>query len=181
MIILGIDPGSRVSGYCVLQKKGRQFEVLDSGVLRFAKKEEAQSRILQTQEAADALAVKFRPHVVAIEKLIFAKNPHSLLRLAEVRGVLLSSFIRHCSPLEICEYAPNVVKSTVAGYGHASKEMLQGFLNQVLGKREYKTHDESDATAIALCCGILGRQQKSLGGAGKRSLGSQLQHKLRVV
>lgn len=150
MLVLGIDPGSINTGWALLKTEGNKVHYVSSGVLSFDKKQEFLSRLSEIKIKMDNLVSELKPDEVSLESLIFVKSPTALIKLAQARGMILSSLVENYAN-KIFEYSPNLVKSTAIGHGHADKESVQKFLNIVLGKREYQTHDESDAVAIALC------------------------------
>ena len=184
MIVLAIDPGSVTAGYALLQKEGRKIHYLASGILKFNGKDEFLHRVKDIYDQTLALIEKHAPDEVALESLIFVKSPQALIKLAQSRGTMLAALSQKYHE-KIFEYSPNLVKQTVTGHGHADKEGIQKFLQQYLGISEFKTHDESDAVAIALCH-LLNRgsilvmpekkkKQKNLGNG----LASALAHKIK--
>lgn len=150
MIVLAIDPGSITAGYALLEKQGRKINYLASGVLNFDGKTEFLHRVKDIYDQTLTLVEKFQPNEIALESLIFVKSPTALIKLAQSRGTMLAALTQTYHQ-KIYEYSPNLVKSTVTGHGHADKEGIQKFLKQYLGLSDFKTHDESDAVAIALC------------------------------
>jgi crossover junction endodeoxyribonuclease RuvC len=150
LIVLAIDPGSVTAGYALLQKDGRKVQYLESGILKFNGKEEFLLRVKSIYEETLSLVEKLQPDEVALESLIFVKSPTALMKLAQSRGAMLAALTQNYQD-KIFEYSPNLVKQTVTGHGHADKEGIQKFLQQYLGISNFKTHDESDAVAIALC------------------------------
>lgn len=185
MIVLAIDPGSVTAGYALLQKEGRKIHYLSSGILKFNGKDEFLHRVKDIYDQTLALIEKHQPDEVALESLIFVKSPTALIKLAQSRGTMLAAISQKYHE-KIFEYSPNLVKQTVTGHGHADKEGIQKFLTQYLGISEFKTHDESDAVAIALCH-LLNRNtialpvQKSNLGRGRRGQGlaASLAHKIK--
>jgi crossover junction endodeoxyribonuclease RuvC len=150
LIVLAIDPGSVTAGYALLQKEGRKIHYIESGILKFNGKDEFLHRVKDIYDQTLALIEKHQPDEVALESLIFVKSPQALIKLAQSRGTMLAALSQKCNE-KIYEYSPNLVKSTVAGHGHADKEGIQKVLLQYFGLSNFKTHDESDAVAIALC------------------------------
>lgn len=154
MIILGIDPGSRKAGYALIECEGRHFKYLDSGTLLLEKEGEFLNRLSKAHEESLELVAKFKPDEIALESLIYVKSPTALIKLAQTRGAMLAAFLGTHKD-KIFEYAPNSVKATVTGHGHADKEGIQRSLQMIFGKAtKFKTHDESDALAIAVCHGL---------------------------
>lgn len=150
MIVLAIDPGSIVAGYALLQKDGRKINYLASGILKFDGGAEFLHRVKDIYGQTLNLIEKYQPDEVALESLIFVKSPQALIKLAQSRGAMLAVLSQKYHQ-RIFEYSPNFVKSTVTGHGHADKEGIQKVLLQYLGLTNFKSHDESDAVAIALC------------------------------
>jgi crossover junction endodeoxyribonuclease RuvC len=150
LIVLAIDPGSITAGFAILQKNGRKIQYIDSGILKFNGDAEFLHRVKDIYDQTLALLSKYRPDQIALESLIFVKSPTALIKLAQARGAMLAALSQTYHE-KIFEYSPNLVKSSVTGHGHADKEGVQKVLAQTLGLKNFKTHDESDAVAIALC------------------------------
>lgn len=150
MIVLAIDPGSVTAGYALLQKEGRKIYYITSGVMKFNSADEFLHRVKDIYEKTFELIEKFSPDEIALESLIYVKSPTALIKLAQSRGAMLAALSQKYHQ-KIFEYSPNLVKSTVSGHGHADKEGIQKVIGQYLGIKVFKTHDESDALAIALC------------------------------
>lgn len=150
MIVLAIDPGSVTAGFALLQKEGRKISYLASGILKFNAQDDFLHRVKDIFEQTQKLLEQYSPDEIALESLIFVKSPTALMKLAQSRGAMLAALTQKYQG-KIHEYSPNLVKSTVAGHGHADKEGIQKILGQYLGIHKFATHDESDALAIALC------------------------------
>jgi crossover junction endodeoxyribonuclease RuvC len=150
MIVLAIDPGSVTAGYALLQQDGRKITYIASGILRFNSADEFLHRVKDIYDQTLELTDKFSPDEIALESLIFVKSPTALIKLAQSRGTMLAALTQKYHQ-KIFEYSPNLVKSTVTGHGHADKEGIQKVIQQYLGISNFKSHDESDAIAIALC------------------------------
>lgn len=158
MIILGIDPGSIQTGFAVIKADGRKASYLASGVLKFDSKTPFLKRMAEIKIKVAELVRDYKPSELALESLIYVKDPKALMKLSQTRGVIISEALAFCGD-KIFEYSPNMVKATVTGHGHADKESVQKTINLVFGAREFTSFDESDALAIALCH-ALSRQQK---------------------
>lgn len=172
MIILGIDPGSRKTGYGLVRFEGRKFSYIDSGVLSFEASDDFIDRIAPIYRAADELGKRTQVDAVAIESLIYTKSVTSLAKLAQARGVILAALSQSYQG-KIFEYAPNLIKSTVTGHGHTDKEGMEKMVGMLLGIKSFKSHDEADALAIALAHGLLQGSKlasKSAPAKNKRSL-----------
>ena len=150
MIILGIDPGSRKAGYALIEVQGRKISYIASGVLKYDHVNEFLERLGMIYQTCDELMNKYQPDEVSIEALIYVKSVDALSKLAQARGAMIAAFSRTRLG-KIFEYAPNAVKSSVTGHGHADKEAIDKAMTMMFGKLSFKTSDESDALAIAVC------------------------------
>jgi len=160
MIILGIDPGSRKAGYALIEVQGRKFKYIASGVLRYDKIDEFVDRLGVIYNSCVELVEKYQPHEISIESLIYVKSVTSLAKLAQARGAMIAGFMKTHQG-RVCEYAPNLIKASVTGHGHASKEGIDKTLNMIFGPLKFKSNDESDALAIALCHALNRGQPKA--------------------
>ncbi len=160
MIILGVDPGSRLLGYGLVEKNGNQIKVVDHGTIELYHKEyknipvdeTTPSRLKEIHLRLSEVIQQYRPQVVAVEKVFFAKNAISALKLGQARGVVLLTAAIH--DLEIYEYSVTEVKSMITGHGRADKEQVAKMLNLMLGARDFATADASDALALAVAHAI---------------------------
>lgn len=185
MIILGIDPGSRKTGFAVIRCVQRKLDYIDSGVLSYAHIKNFFDRLCLIHEEAKSLVERYQPQQVAIESLIYVKSVTSLAKLAQARGAMIAAF-GSTHKEKIFEYSPNLVKSSVSGHGHADKNSVDRALGLLFGKKKYQTHDESDALAIAVChalCSGVHPMMKSGMTTGRRSGGlkSALAHHPSVI
>lgn len=177
MVILGIDPGSRKTGYAVIETEGHRLIYRDSGVLSF------QGEFLQRPRAIyqsmEQIVGNYRPGEIALESLIYVKDVIALAKLAQARGAILAALCT-TSKGNIFEYAPNEVKQTVAGHGHARKENMEHILRRLFKKglegKNFKTHDESDALGLALCHALLQGQPTSRRSKKMGTLGEAFKH-----
>jgi crossover junction endodeoxyribonuclease RuvC len=149
MIILGIDPGTTRAGYGVIQKNAGATNLVTAGILQVPQDGEKAEILEAIRNGIAALCAEHRPDVVALEKLLFAKNRKTALAVAEARGVILVSARE--AGVEIREYFPNEVKMAVTGYGGADKKAVLKMVRLILHVPELKVIDDaSDALAIAL-------------------------------
>ncbi|MCA9519541.1 MAG: crossover junction endodeoxyribonuclease RuvC, partial [Myxococcales bacterium] len=134
--ILGVDPGTRLCGFGVIEPGATRTEIrcLESGVIRVDVKAPLEERLAVIYRELSAVIARIQPGVMAIEQLIFAKNPTSALKLGHARGVALLAAVH--GGLSIHEYLPNAIKKTVSGHGHASKEQVQQMVKLICGLRE---------------------------------------------
>ncbi|HFE51966.1 MAG TPA: crossover junction endodeoxyribonuclease RuvC [Bacteroidetes bacterium] len=148
--VLAIDPGTSTAGYALLDWEAGKAEVLKAGVIRQKPRQALSERLVVLYDRVEELIRTYRPGVLAIEDVFFARNVRSSLKLGEARGVVIVAAARQ--GLEIAEYSPAEVKQAVAGHGAASKEQIQRMVATLLGLTEVpKPSDVADALAIALC------------------------------
>ncbi len=150
MIILGIDPGSRVTGYGLIRANGSKIEALKYGCIKAKATDFASRRYSQIYEGLQEVLQEIRPDQAAIESLFFGKNVKSAIKLGEARGVALLSIGNLDIPVH--EYSPRRVKQAVVGSGAAQKSQVQNMVVKLLGLKEVpKPEDVTDALAIAIC------------------------------
>jgi crossover junction endodeoxyribonuclease RuvC len=149
-IILGIDPGTQVTGYGIIKHLGHGQELIDFGCIRTKKINDAPKRYLAIFEGIESLIKTHQPNAIAVETQFVYKNIQSAMKLGMARGVVLLAAARANIP--IFEYAPRKAKLAVVGNGGASKEQVQKMI-QLLFKLSSlpQPEDASDALALALC------------------------------
>jgi len=148
MNILGIDPGSRNLGYCILSYDGRNYGLIEAGLLKI-KTETLQEQIVELVEGLDLILGSHRVDEVAIEDIFYAYNPKSVLKLAQFRGALSLKILQEIG--YFYEYTPLQVKKALTGNGKAAKEQVAFMVKRLLKiKREIKPLDITDAMAIAI-------------------------------
>ena len=148
--ILGIDPGTQITGYAILEYYFGQSKVETMGVMKLKKFEDHQEKLkeifLQTQELIEI----YKPTELAIEAPFFGKNVQSMLKLGRAQGVAIAAGIT--MGLNITEYSPKKVKQSITGNGNASKEQVAAMLQNILNIRlENEFFDATDALGVALC------------------------------
>jgi crossover junction endodeoxyribonuclease RuvC len=149
-IILGIDPGTRILGYAVLQVLGKKLELLQWGVLDLTKTEPAELRYYKIFHHIMDLLDKHSPDELAIEAPFYGKNVQSMLKLGRAQGLCIAAALSRQIPY--AEYAPRLVKQQVTGKGAASKEEVARFVQLALGLADLPEKlDASDALAVAIC------------------------------
>ncbi len=150
MLILGIDPGSRVTGYGMVESRVGSLRAVDFGTIVPPPGLDLIDRLPHIAAALDRLAERANPDVAAIEDLFHARNSRVALQLAQVRGVALLSLLR--AGLPVHEYAPRLVKKAVTGYGAADKEQVSRMVRMLLHlEGSLPAGDASDALAVAIC------------------------------
>lgn len=151
LIILGIDPGTRITGYGIIRQKGTLLEPLDFGCIRPPPDLELQERYKIIFEGVERLLEKFHPNAVAIESQFVMKNVQSALKLGMAKGMVLLAAARAKIPL--FEYAPKKAKQAVVGNGGASKWQVQKMIQNLLRLPSLpEPEDAADALALAICC-----------------------------
>ena len=148
MRILGIDPGSRKTGYGLIEHSNNKSRHLDSGFIRLNEKETLSERLLMLSIELGKIIDRLNPNCGAIEKVFYAKNAQSALSLAHARGVILLKFSEKQLPIH--EYQALKVKQTVVGAGRADKEQIKHMVKILLKINDSLQEDQADALAIAL-------------------------------
>lgn len=149
--ILGIDPGTNVLGFAIIDADKRKIEVIEIGVVTFKHiGEEHTLKLQHIFEQVQDLIQQYKPTQMAIEAPFFGKNVQSMLKLGRAQGVAIAAGM--VNKLSTTEYMPKKVKSAVTGNGNASKEQVAGMLENILKiKLNEKYFDATDALAVAVC------------------------------
>ncbi len=148
MIILGIDPGSRTTGYGLIDNQPNQIRYIASGYLKITGNSLPQ-RLGQIFQQIDAVIREHRPEHMSIENVFMQRNADSALKLGQARGAAICAAFQ--AGLEIAEYAPREIKQALVGSGAASKEQVQHMVKRLLGLQKNLQSDEGDGLAIAIC------------------------------
>lgn len=148
-VILGIDPGSRITGYGVIKEANNQIHYVDSGCIRTPTDATLSEKLLQIYDGICLLMDNYAPVEVAIEAVFMHQNPSSALKLGHARGAAMVAAASH--RVKISEYSPREVKQTIVGYGAAEKEQVKHMVVQLLKLNKAPQVDAADALAIALC------------------------------
>ena len=146
--ILGIDPGSRLTGYGLLELRAGKSVCIAGGTLRL-KQASYLERIGQLFHELRDIMQEFQPDEVAIEQVFVHKNVASALKLGQARGAILAAVVQ--SQVPVFEYAPRMVKQAVVGRGGASKAQIQHMVHALLNLSKKPQEDAADALAVALC------------------------------
>lgn len=145
--IFGVDPGSRIAGFGVVDCLGEKVTHLQHGIISLTDEPSFAARLLGLSQSLQSLLLKHQPDWVVIEKLFLGKNPHSAFQLGHARGVVLVEAQRYGA--QLAEYTPRAIKKTMTGLGAADKQAVALALKRLL-KIETITHlDASDALALA--------------------------------
>ncbi len=149
-IILGIDPGTNISGYGVIGCIKNEMHLISMGIIDLRKKENQAMKLQAIFDQTSKLMQRFLPDELAIEAPFFGKNPQSMLKLGRAQGVAMAAALNKEIP--IFEYAPKRVKQSVTGNGNASKEQVAGMVKSLLKLDSlHSKFDATDAIAIAIC------------------------------
>jgi crossover junction endodeoxyribonuclease RuvC len=149
MRILGIDPGTAINGFGVIDVNKGKYKMIDAGVIRTPAKTPPPERLETIFNNIKELIDEFKPQIMSIEKLFFAKNVTTAMTVSQARGVVL--LCAQQSGLQIYEYTPLQIKQTVTGYGKADKQQVQEMVRVLMGLSEVpKPDDCADAIAAAI-------------------------------
>ena len=147
---MGIDPGTAICGWGVIDSDGDNVRLVDYGVLTTEAGLPLANRLQIIYWGLDELMHKHRPDAVAVEQLFFSKNVTTALAVGHARGVVLLSAAN--AGLQLYEYKPMEVKQAIVGYGKATKDQMQQMVKMLLGLDDIpKPDDAADALAVALC------------------------------
>lgn len=150
MRVLGIDPGSQITGWGLVEGDGPHYQVVEYGAIRLATSQKFSSRLLTVCDGIEAIIARYNPDVCAIEDGFLATNVTVTLKLGQVRGVTMLAAER--AGLEILEYSPRLVKQTVVGFGNAEKHQVQEMVRVLLSLNILpEPQDAADALAVAIC------------------------------
>ena len=171
MIVLGIDPGSRITGYGVIDVTNAKPRYIASGCIRI-KADDLAQKLAQVYAGVAELIARHRPAEFAIEQVFMAKNADSALKLGQARGTAIVCAANHGLPVH--EYAPRLIKQAVTGTGAADKAQVQHMVTAILGLSVTPQADAADALAIALThahvkSGLVQGQQSAHARRGGRS------------
>jgi len=149
MRILGIDPGSRITGYGVIETQGNRLRHLDNGIIATQSSADLADRLKTIYDGVIRIIAEFSPEVVAVEQVFLAKNPHAALVLGHARGAAVLAAVN--TGLTVQEYSALQVKSAVVGYGRAGKPQVQQMVKALLNLPEIAQEDAADALGVAIC------------------------------
>lgn len=147
-IILGIDPGSRVTGFGVIDSDGSRHRYVASGCIRMDPELTLPARLQRIYGGVAEIVATYHPAQAAIEQVFLAKNADSALKLGQARGAAIVALMNHGLP--VAEYSARQVKLSVVGRGAALKEQVQHMVVNLLGLTKAPPADAADALAIAI-------------------------------
>ncbi len=150
MLALGIDPGTAICGFGLVDMTGNRLMPVHYGAVFTAKGLRAEERLLLIYDGITALLQEYHPNIVAVEQLFFNRNVTTAITVGQARGVALLAAAR--AGVKLAEYTPLQVKQAVTGYGRADKEQVTFMVQKLLNiKEKPKPDDVADALAIAVC------------------------------
>ena len=148
MLIIGVDPGSTATGYGIIRKNGVRPSHVASGVIRASASLAQSKRLWEIYRRLDAVVQEHRPSAMVVESLFHSNNSQSLMKLSQVRGVIL--LLGESYSMDIFEYSPMEIKKGLTGYGKAEKMQMIFMVSKVLALPTLKSPDQADALAMAI-------------------------------
>lgn len=156
MRILGIDPGTGILGFGVVDVSRGKFTMITGGVVRTPAHTPHDERLEEIYDSLTEIIAETKPEVVSIEKLFFARNVTTAMSVAQARGVVVLAARK--AKLPIAEYTPMQIKQTLTGYGKADKKQMQEMVRLQLNLKEVpKPDDAADALAAAITHALMSR------------------------
>ena len=147
--ILGIDPGSRATGYGVIAKKENRLYYVTCGVIRLGNKYSFNDRLKIIFDGLSEVIDTHKPSVAGVEDVFVAANPRTALKLGHARGAAVLAALQN--GLKVYDYTPRMVKQAVVGYGNADKQQIQQMVRVLLQLSSSPSSDAADALAVAMC------------------------------
>lgn len=164
--ILGVDPGSRITGYGVIELEGRRQNYIASGCVR-TREGSLPERLKEIFDGLVEITRLYSPDEIAIERVFMHRNADSALKLGQARGAAICACNLHS--LSVSEYSPREIKQAVVGRGGASKEQVQHMIRSILSLNDSPQADAADALAVALCHAQVSQGLAAMPGvSGKR-------------
>ncbi len=149
MRILGIDPGTGILGFGIIDSDGVSKKLVDAGVIRTPAHQPIQERLVTIYNELEEIIDEFKPRVMVVEQLFFARNVTTAITVAEARGVVL--LLGEQKKLQLAEFTPLQIKQSITGYGRADKKQVQEMVKVMLSLKEVPQPDDcADALAAAL-------------------------------
>ena len=149
MRILGIDPGSHVTGYGIIEKEGNYLRHVLHGEIKTKKDSLLSTMLISIYQQLSAVITQTAPQAISLENIFYGKNVRSLIKQAQVRGVVI--FAGADKGIPVFEYSPLEVKKAVVGYGRAEKRQVQIMVKAILKLPVLPPADAADALATAIC------------------------------
>ena len=150
MRVLGIDPGTAITGYGVVDGSGSDLKPLAFGVIRTAAGQPLPTRLQLIYRGVREVAAEWKPSTSAVEEIFFSSNARTAMSVGQARGVALLALAD--AGLTVAEYTPSAIKQAVTGYGNADKAQMQQMVRLLLDLEEIpRPDDAADALAVAIC------------------------------
>lgn len=150
MLAVGIDPGTAICGYGVVESQGSRLRAIDYGAIQTSAALPASERLQVIHHQLGDVLKQYQPQVAGVEQLFFNKNVRTAMAVGQARGVILLTIANH--GITLAEYTPLQVKQSVVGYGKATKEQVIYMTQRLLSLSDKpKPDDVADALAIAIC------------------------------
>ena len=170
-IILGIDPGSRITGYGIIEQKGSKCFYIASGCIR-TKGESLAPKLDMIFKGVSEIIKQYQPTEFGIEQVFMAKNPDSALKLGQARGAAIVAATQ--ADLYVCEYSARQIKQAVTGTGGATKEQVQKMVTQMLQLSGTPQADAADGLAVAICHAHTAQSLVAMAGKVKKTVRGRL-------
>jgi crossover junction endodeoxyribonuclease RuvC len=149
MLVLGVDPGSKITGYGLVEKRDEKMTCIRAGTIGLSGNPPFYERIHNIFRSVMEIMDRYKPQEMAIEDVFFAKNVKTALKIGHARGAVLIAAV-HCG-VDIYEYTPLEIKKSVVGYGRATKEQVRFMIQSILNLKTQPGLDTSDALGAAIC------------------------------
>jgi len=164
--ILGLDPGLRRTGWGVIDCEGSNLKHIGNGTIKSSEKLEFVGRLVELHRGIVQVVNRFKPNLAASEETFVNKNAVSTLKLGIARGAVLIA--PALDEIPVTEYAPNRIKKSIVGRGHATKEQIQVMIKRLLPGAEIDSPDAADALAVAICHANFSQTNSGLYGEEKK-------------
>jgi crossover junction endodeoxyribonuclease RuvC len=150
VLVIGVDPGTKITGFGIITKNRNNFSYVSSGILNLTQFNNIQDKLKALYNCFSEILSQYHPDSVAIEDIFYSKNIKSTIKLGYIKGTVFLAAIH--KGIKVVEYAPTKVKSSVTGNGRATKDSVRRMISCLIDNvPDIKYNDESDALAIAYC------------------------------
>jgi crossover junction endodeoxyribonuclease RuvC len=168
-IILGVDPGTLLMGYGIIEVCNNRVSLIEMDVLKLPSRKNNHERLQLIHQKISLLIEEHRPHEFAIEAPFFGKNVQSMLKLGRAQGVAIAAAMS--ADLEVTEYSPKKIKQSITGNGNADKEQVWKMLKHIVAiEKKPKHFDATDALAVAICHHFQSNGHDQLNGEKKKTV-----------
>lgn len=170
-VILGIDPGSRITGFGIVKQQGSKFQYLGSGCIRTPDSNLA-TKLNTIFNGVSEIIKQYQPDTFAIEQVFLAHNPDSALKLGQARGSAIVAATQN--ELDVFEYSARQIKQSVVGTGAAEKSQVQHMVQHILKLEGKPQADAADALAVAICHGNTNQSLINMAGVARKTVRGRL-------